>query len=178
MDPLALLPDDAPRYARLRQEMLVDSPWSFFGAPGDDPASDVAVMRSHLADPANAVYALEDPADRTLLVAVAGVQRSRRVRHAHRAEIWGVYVTPRARRQGAARALLRACVAHARRWSGVRHIALSVSERSPGAEALYASLGFVRWGVEPDFMRIGDESANEHHMHLSLVDLRDGPSVP
>lgn len=169
MQPFALKPDDAPRYVAIRREMLVDSPWSFFGAPGDDRPSDAGFMRDHLALDANAVYAIEDPVDPPRLVAVAGVQRSLRVRHLHRAEIWGVYVSPRARRQGAARSLLRACIAHARGWEGLRHIALSVSERSPEAEALYASLGFVRWGIEPDFMRIGDESASEHHMHLALT---------
>ena len=56
----------------------------------------------------------------------------------------------------------------ARSWPGVAAICLSASERSVDAIRLYKKLGFEPWGVEPDAVRIGSESAAEVHMMLRL----------
>jgi len=160
---IRLTPDDAVRYCAIRAEMLADSPWSYFSSPGDDRAEDPAHVRERLASETMATFATAQ-GDR--LLSVATVLRSERVRNAHRADIVGVYTTPPARRQGHALSVLRACIDHAKRWPTIDVIGLSVSDRAPGALAAYESLGFVRWGTEPDAMRIGSESASEHHMLL------------
>lgn len=167
--PRRLTPDDADRYRALRREMLLDAPWAFASAPGDDRAESPDWVRQRLGEDDNAIYAVDDADPGAALLACAGIVRSLRLKTPHRADIWGVYTAPRARSRGHARAVVRACLDHARaRWPGVELVTLTVSERSPGARRLYESLGFTRWGTEPDALRIGPESAAEHHMHLRL----------
>jgi RimJ/RimL family protein N-acetyltransferase len=62
------------------------------------------------------------------------------------ANVWGVWVDPRARGRGAGRALMEAIVERARA-DGHRRLELTVTDHSPAAPALYESLGFRRTGV-------------------------------
>jgi hypothetical protein len=47
---------------------------------------------------------------------------------------------------------------------GVTHLHTSATDRAPEAMALYASLGFATWGVEPAALRVGDLAVSERHM--------------
>lgn len=159
-------PGDAEAYAAIRREMLVDSPWSFLGCPGDDRPSDAEWIRGRLGEDDNAVFGAFGSDG--LLLSVSGVHRSMRVKTAHRASVWGVYTRPAARGRGLARLTVQACIDHARSWGGVGSVGLSVSERSPGARRLYESLGFVWWGREPGAIGIGGELSAEDHLLLWL----------
>lgn len=159
---------DVDRLRTLRAEALATDPWAFGSAPGEDRFESAEPARAALDDPDQAIFAVEGPDPTGVLVAMAGVRRSTRTKHAHLASIRGVFVQPDARRRGHGRAVLEACIAWARDRPGVDRIALSVSERTPAARALYASRGFETWGVEPDCTRIDGDGAAEHHMHLVL----------
>jgi RimJ/RimL family protein N-acetyltransferase len=166
---IRLTPSDTARLRILRAEALVNDPWSFGPTPGEDLFECEERARGVLADPIHAVFGVEDGAGPAHpLVAFAGVMRSTRAKQSHVASIWGVYTTPAFRRRGCSRAIMRACIDHARAWSGVTQLALSVSERAPEARALYESLGFRTWGIEPDCVRIGAESGDERYMQLAL----------
>lgn len=126
------------------------------------------------------------------LVAVAAVLREAPIKRRHIAKIWGVYVTPSARGRGLAKRVVQGAIEAARSWgdanagggqvgtrgvgemggAGVRveQVQLSVSETAPVARAVYESLGFVTWGIEPDALRVvGDvRGAAERHMVLVL----------
>jgi len=80
-----LHPDDVTAYCAQRVEAIVESPWAFLGAPGDDGASDPAVMRQRLGDDAQNVCGTCTTDN--LLVAIAGMYRQRRVKVAHRAVV-------------------------------------------------------------------------------------------
>jgi len=86
----------------------------------------------------------------------------------HRASIWGMYVQPHARGQRFGRSLLEAAVDHARRWSGVTQVHLSVTTDAPEARALYESAGFEAWGTEPMALLWRGQFSAEVHMVLSL----------
>jgi RimJ/RimL family protein N-acetyltransferase len=86
------------------------------------------------------------------------------------ANVWGVWVDPRARGRGAGRALMDAVIAHARA-AGHRRLELTVTDRSPAAEALYERLGFRRTGVTVPFPK--DPAVTEAQMALA-----DVPPVP
>lgn len=86
----------------------------------------------------------------------------------HRALIYSVYCDPVHRRKGYARAIMHAAIATARSWEGVDIICLAVSAKSADALALYESLGFERWGLEPDVVRVNGEAYDEIHMALRL----------
>ena len=66
------------------------------------------------------------------------------------------------------RRIVEAALDVARSWPGVEVIGLSASTRSLAAIALYESLGFVRWGLEPDCTRAGGEPDDELHLQRRL----------
>lgn len=103
---------------------------------------------------------------------MAGIIRETRKKLQHRSSIWGVYVSPSHRGRGFGRAVVEACVDHARTWTSVESVALSVSAESTAARALYESLGFVTWGTEPDSFRIDGLAVHQHHMVLKLSQSR------
>jgi ribosomal protein S18 acetylase RimI-like enzyme len=71
----------------------------------------------------------------------------------HKALLVGMYVMPHARGQGIARALMQAAMAHASARNGVTVIQLEVTHGNAAATALYESLGFQAYGIEPMAVR-------------------------
>ncbi len=158
-----LTPADGAAFLALRREMLADSPWSFASSPEDDVAMSPGFMEVKLLEPGQAIVgAFED--EGTRLVASAGLFRDRHLKMAHRARVWGVYVTPGSRGRGVAAAVVERAVEVARSWPGVNSVGLSVSARAVGARRVYERLGFRAWGVEPAVVRIDGEECDEVHM--------------
>lgn len=156
---------DAEAYAMLRREMLLEAPLAFTASPESDVASDAARVAAALAQPGFAILAAFEQAE---LAAVAGLDREKQPKRAHLAWVWGVYTRPSSRRRGLGRKVVSAAIEAARGWPGVAGVQLAVSERSGAARALYESLGFVAWGVEPDAVRVGGQSSAETHMRLTF----------
>ena len=116
----------------------------------------------------HAWIATTDDDSKRLLGFVAASARARTL------YIHGLAVARAERRQGAGRALLRACVAGARAATMIR-VALHVGTANAAAVALYASEGFIVGRRLPSFYREGiyaERSAYE----MSL--LLGGPSAP
>jgi RimJ/RimL family protein N-acetyltransferase len=160
-----LTPADAAAFVSLRRLMLVESPWAFGASPEDDGRSDEARVAASIAGPG---VAYGGGFTGGTLASVAALVREAKQKRAHIAFLYSVYTHPDARRSGLCRAVLRLLIDTARIWPGVEVVQLAVSERAPGARALYESLGFRAWGREPDALRIGGESAAEIHMSLRL----------
>src|SRR5690606_25761571 len=123
-----LTPEDAPAYVALRREMLADSPWAFAASPEEDVALDPAFVAMQVQEPGQAIIGAFDGG--VALQAVAGVYRQRHPKMAHRAHIWGVYVTPGARGRGLGRQVMSLALEVARSWPGVTSAGLSASARS------------------------------------------------
>lgn len=160
-----LNPADAESYTTLRREMLTDSPWAFGSSPGHDRMGTVHAVREWLTSADGAIIgAFDDGSAR--LIAAAGAMREGGPKRRHIASIWGVFTVPEYRGRGIGRSVVAAAVDAARAWPGIEQIQLSVSEGSAAAQALYESLGFVAWGVEPDCLRIDGRGIAEIHMSL------------
>lgn len=160
-----LMPADAPDYVALRREMLHDAPWSFGADPANDRGSDPAGVARSLA---GENFAIAGGYAEGRLVSVAVADREKGAKRAHVAWIISVYTAPSARRRGLGRGVVRAAIDAARGWGGVAQVQLAVSSHAPEARALYESLGFVAWGLEPDAIRVGGKSYDETHMALRL----------
>jgi ribosomal protein S18 acetylase RimI-like enzyme len=64
--------------------------------------------------------------------------------------------------------LLDATLAHVRSLGDIRQVTLGVTASNEGASALYKSRGFVRYGLEPDYLRINGEYHAMEHLILML----------
>lgn len=146
--------------------MLVDTPESFGRSPEDDRFRDAEFVEGVLTHATSRIFGWFD-ADGECQ-SVAGFVRSEPQKRQHVGQIYGVYTRPAGRRQGASTKVMRALIAYASGLRGLELIQLSVSSKAPGAEALYASLGFQVWGREPRALRLGDDRPDEVHMWLDL----------
>mgnify|MGYP000482025717 CR=1 FL=1 len=162
-----LTPADAHSYMALRREMLGDSPWAFSASPHDDTVLNPALLTTRLAEPGQAIVGAygHDPMSGALhLVGAAGLRRNHSSKMAHRAHIWGVYVTPSARGRGIATQVMKAILALAGTWPGVNSVNLSGSVRSTAAHRLYERMGFQQWGLEPGAIMLDGHAYDEIHM--------------
>jgi GNAT superfamily N-acetyltransferase len=117
---------DVDAYVELRRRALLDVPLAFSASPEDDFVGSVEAVREQLARaPEWTIYGAFMPE----LAGVAGVFRDRRIKAAHKAHIWGVYVQTAHRGHGIAAQLLAAAVQHARSLAGVTWVQLTKRER-------------------------------------------------
>lgn len=148
---------DAAAYRAVRRRALADHPEAFgmstdeFDAIGDDALVRRLVGRL----PENGILGgfVGDE-----LVGTLYVGRRQRQKKRHHGEIGAMYVAPEHRGQGYGRALLDAGLGHLRGLDGVEQAGLAVTVGNLTARRLYRAAGFVTWGVEPDYMRVGDTS--------------------
>lgn len=158
MEIRALNDDDASAWRTIRLRMLTDHPEAFGEDATDFAARSDDELCQRIRD-GNVIGAWIDGA----LAGTVGWFCGRGAKRRHIAEIWGMYVTPEARRKGAARLLLRAAIDASTR-AGVCNWQLGVEEHNTNAVALYESEGFNRWGLEPDAYRFAERSVNIVHM--------------
>jgi GNAT superfamily N-acetyltransferase len=153
----------------LRREALETDPLSFAASIEDDVGLSPEFVRNSLGDEREQATfgAFRDEA----LIGMVGIHRATKLKLRHTATIWGMYVTPRARRTGAGRALLAAAIDCGRQW-GLDHVQLAVTESAPAARRLYESAGFVVWGREPRALSWGGRVVDEHHLALDLREPR------
>jgi GNAT superfamily N-acetyltransferase len=156
---------DADALYQLRREALLDSPLAFSASPEDDVASSEEAVRQQLE---NRTGSLVFGAFEGGLHGMLGLTRARHIKSARKAYLWGMYVKPAWRGQGAGAGLLAAAIIHARGLSGVRALYLSVSEAATEARRLYERTGFRIWATEPDSIQVGDKLLSEYHMMLRL----------
>lgn len=154
---------DASAFVALRREALETEPLAFGASPADDVGLVVESVRSFLGDhETQAVFGQFGGAD---LVGMIGLVKATKLKQRHKATIWGMYVTPRARNKGVGRALLEAAIGHAR-GSGVAQLQLSVTEAAPTARRLYEAAGFRLWGQEPRALHSNGRFVDEYHLVL------------
>ncbi|WP_416366154.1 GNAT family N-acetyltransferase [Nisaea sp.] len=156
---------DEAAFLALRREALTGCPTSFAAAPEDDFLQTEEDVRQLFARRnGDAVFGIFT--DR--LYGMAGLYRERKQKARHKVYIWSIYVAPVVRGLGAGRALMEIVISHAGTLEGVTHIYLSVSEQAGPARALYGSLGFSVWGVEPGGLIVQGVSVPIQHMVLPL----------
>ncbi|HZF18823.1 MAG TPA: GNAT family N-acetyltransferase [Burkholderiales bacterium] len=154
---------DASALVELRREALETEPLAFGASPADDVGLVVESVRAFLGD--HETQAVFGQFDGVHPVGMIGLVKARKVKQRHKATIWGMYVTPRARNNGVGRALLEAAIGHARGW-GLDQLQLSVTEAAPAARRLYEAAGFRLWGQEPRALRWNGRFVDEYHLVL------------
>lgn len=164
-----LHPEDAASLVSLRREALESHPLAFGASTEDDRGLSLEFMQTSLAVlEGQAVFGSFEGDGLTGMV---GVVRASRVKIRHKAHIWGMYVSPRARGKGAGRALLEAAIGQARAWPGVEQLHLSVTDAAVAAGRLYESAGFRIWGRESRSLQWDGRFVDELHLVLDLETL-------
>jgi RimJ/RimL family protein N-acetyltransferase len=153
---------DAIAYRGLRLAALKSSPEAFGSTFERESAEPLAWFRDRLGKgPVFGAFRSSE------LVGTAGFMRREGEKEKHKGLLWGMYVRPDARSAGVGRQLIEAVIDHARRH--VELIQLSVVSDNQRAQRLYASLGFVEYGVEKNSLKQRGHYYDEILMALDLV---------
>ena len=165
---------DAADYLAVRLRGLREEPESFGSAyeeSVDTPLEDVVRRLRTSAD----CFVLGTFAKH--LVGTVGCHRKEGLKLRHKAMIWGMYVSPECRGRGLGRTLLTAAIARAREVAGLEQLLLQVGIANTAAFALYRSLGFTVYGLEPGGLKIGARYYDEYLMMLELSDTVAGSAA-
>jgi GNAT superfamily N-acetyltransferase len=157
--------EDAADFLALRKNALETFPAAFSAAPEDDflqSEPDVHALFRRRED--GVVFG--GFADR--LKGCVGLFRDKKLKTRHKVHVWTMFVERDARGSGMGRALLEAAIGHAGGMDGVTDIHLGVSDLAPAARALYESVGFVTWGVEPRALKIQGSTVSIRQMVLPV----------
>jgi L-amino acid N-acyltransferase YncA len=157
--------EDAAVYQELRLFALQESPAAFGSSYAEEIDRPLEVVEKRLADSRNHVFGAFDEDGR--LVGIATLRREERVRSAHKAFLFGMYVLPEHRREGVGRALLEAVIRRAE-GVGIRQVNLTVNSKNSAAVLLYESCGFEQFGLERHAFRIGDGFVDTAYMALRV----------
>ena len=169
---LLLTPADATALRTLRLAALLESPTSFAGSLNDEAAQPLSDTEQRLMprDGSAVLGAFVNDA----LVGSIGIKRERMAKLTHKAGLWGMFVAPEHRGEGIARMLVTEALNVAKSFGGVRQVMLYVNAVNANAIALYESMGFVTYGVEPCGMLVAGLFYDEHLMVRMLTEPKAG----
>jgi ribosomal protein S18 acetylase RimI-like enzyme len=171
-----LLPSDAPAYRALMLEGYAQAPHAFTTALAEREGLPLAWWAQRLSDAPAALECVVGTFAGAALLGAAGLRFEQRTRTRHKATLFGMYVRPGARGQGAGRALVQQVLALARQVPGTLLVQLSVSADNAAAVALYRGCGFEAFGTEPLAVQYADRFVAKTHMWCPLA--APPPSVP
>lgn len=144
-----LTPDDAAIYHAIRLEALAAEAGSFATSLAEQADRTLEQVAQTLSETTVFGGFIDGQ-----LVGTAGYARNAPVKEAHKGLVWGMYLRPSARGGGLAGALLDAVIDHAR--GKVEQLTLIVVSDNLPAVRLYESRGFIRWGLEPQALKLAD----------------------
>lgn len=160
----ALTPADAAAYQSLRLTALREEPTAFGSSYEEECDIPLSVIGQRLA-PVSDRGRLGAFVDGTLAGMVTLGREDGR-KHAHKARVWGMYVSAHCRGKGVGLGLLTEALALARRMPEIRQVQLDVTASNASAVALYQAAGFQEYGREPGAMLVDGELLDAIHMVL------------
>ena len=148
-------PSDATPYRALMLDAFRDHPDAFTSSWAERASQPADWWAWRLAPGDTAAQRVFGAFDEGSLLGVAGWRRGETSQAAHRGELFGMAVATAARGRGAGRAIVEAILGDALA-AGLATMTLTVSDGNAAAERLYERCGFVRCGLEPMAVRVGD----------------------
>jgi ribosomal protein S18 acetylase RimI-like enzyme len=152
-----LTPDDAVQYASLWQEALVNQSQFFRIALADDPEQHIP---TRFTPDSLTIGAF----DESRLVGSVSLERDSRVKFAHKALLFKMFVHPDAGGKGVGRRLMNEVMKLTSKVTELRQIYLTVLASNTRAAELYQSLGFLTFANEPQAVCIDDTYVDELQM--------------
>ncbi len=158
---------DVEAYRALRLEALKNEP-AAFGSSAEDfeqESMDSIAKRLQAVDFGNfTLGAFENEQ----LIGIATFFVEPRAKTEHKGHIFGMYLTPKARGKGVAKALLETLIARAKTYPKIKKLVLSVMTTQKEAKKLYTSLGFEVYGFERQALKLSDRYIDSEDMVLFL----------
>lgn len=134
-------PSEASAYREIRLEALRCSPEAFGSTFEAESARPLAHFSERVTRcPVFAAFRDEE------IVGMAGFMPREGAKDAHKGYLWGMYVRTDSRNAGVGRRLAEAVIGFARQH--VEMLQLDVVSENEAARRLYASMGFVKYGIE------------------------------
>ena len=161
-----LSPHDASQYRELRLRALREHPESFATSFEEEQARTISEFAQKLASgPEHITLGAFNEEQLVGIITMTRPVSKPKLRH--RATIAAMYVVPEARKQRLARILLNESLIIAGEW-GVSDVALAVAVGNHAARNLYASVGFVTYGIEPRCLCVDGRFYDAEWMNLRL----------
>lgn len=160
-----LVAEDAAAFSTLRREVTRDNPVPMGLTFEEELTRTLDGFRAQLSAPLpNAVFGCFVEGE---LVATAAVSRAGQFPSSHHKMVmWGVFTSPRYRRQGLSRQVVQAALQHAFD-NGVHRVNLQVYLPNEAAATLYKALGFVEFGMEAEAVCLDGRYYDGAHMTLT-----------
>ncbi len=159
---------DAPVYQPLRLRALREHPEAFGSSLDDEQPLPLEQVARRLDDTSGNSVSFGAWLDGQL-VGIVSLFRSPRLKTRHKAILGGMYVSPEARGNSIGKALLEHTLSYARTMDGLEDVTLAVTVRNDAARRLYLGAGFVPYGVEPRYIKLGNQYSDIEWMILRLV---------
>jgi RimJ/RimL family protein N-acetyltransferase len=159
---------DAPFYQPLRLRALREHPEAFGSSLEDEQPLPLEHVARRLEDTSGNIVSFGTWLDGQL-VGIVNLYRSPRPKTRHKAILGGMYVAPEARGNRIGKALLEHTLSYARTMDGLEDVTLAVTVGNNAARRLYLGAGFVPYGVEPRYIKLGNRYFDVEWMILRLV---------
>ena len=160
-----LTANDLDAFWDLRLRALKDDPEAFGSTYEETVARGKESMLQRMGvgngDDVFSLGAFEDT-----LIGTVGFGRGEGLKERHTGFVFGMYVVPERRGQGAGKALVQALIAQARQLEGLEQLTLAVVTTNQAAVRLYLSLGFEIYGTAPRALKQHGQYWDEHLMVL------------
>ncbi len=163
-----LNPEDGPAWRKVRLEALENDPEAFSATIVTHRQLTDDDIRSRLAYDGTNRFVIGAFAEGEL-IGTAGFVREPGLKERHKGRVWGVYLRGSHRGTGLGRQMMTLLLEHARKIEGLEQINISVATTQGAASALYRSLGFVPYGLEPRALKVNGRYIDEEHLWLQLV---------
>jgi cyclohexyl-isocyanide hydratase len=102
--------------------------------------------------------------EKNALVGIVSLERDRGVKLRHKVLLFRMFVAPEVAGRGVGKSLLQEALSRTQDIDDLRYIHLTVLERNQRARALYRSLGFVDFALEPEAVRMDADYVGEVQM--------------
>ena len=161
--------NDTSSFLALKREGLTTDEASFVAALEDDSPAYPEAVRKRLAQASIEAGDIVLGAFSPELIGIIAITRDKRAKRQHKADLHGMYVSPRYRGRGLGKALLAKSLEMAQRMEGLEEIQLIVADHNREVVALYEKVGFVHAWMERRALKLKDCYVDAHHMVLELT---------
>jgi RimJ/RimL family protein N-acetyltransferase len=163
-----LNPADAEEYREIRLQSLLDHPEAFLSSYEEEKNLPVESMRTRL-EPQEGRFTLGGFNEQHELAGIVTFVRESREKISHKGNVYGMYITPAARKQKLGYMLMQELIQRAGQLQGLMIINLTVFSDNLPAKRLYTSLGFSAYGTERNAVNLNGVYLDEELMSLALT---------